>query len=50
MQHRHVLVWRNQVDVIGLDFKIVSVSWNRKVETDFLAGIKIVGEDRLGKM
>ena len=30
--------------------RIVSVSWNRKVETDFLAGIKIVGEDRLGIM
>lgn len=28
--------------------RIVSVSWNRKVETDFLAGIKIVGEDRIG--
>ncbi|NTW10033.1 MAG: bifunctional (p)ppGpp synthetase/guanosine-3',5'-bis(diphosphate) 3'-pyrophosphohydrolase [Chlorobiaceae bacterium] len=28
--------------------RIVSVSWNRKVETDFLAGIRIVGEDRLG--
>ncbi len=30
--------------------RVVSVSWNRKVETDFLAGIKIVGEDRLGIM
>ncbi len=30
--------------------RIVLVSWNRKVETDFLAGIKIVGEDRLGIM
>ncbi|MEI8031930.1 MAG: bifunctional (p)ppGpp synthetase/guanosine-3',5'-bis(diphosphate) 3'-pyrophosphohydrolase [Chlorobiaceae bacterium] len=28
--------------------RVVSVSWNRKVETDFLAGIRIVGEDRLG--
>lgn len=28
--------------------RIVSVSWNRKVETDFLAGIKIIGEDRIG--
>jgi len=28
--------------------RVVSVSWNRKVETDFLAGIKIVGEDRIG--
>lgn len=28
--------------------RIVSVSWNRKGETDFLAGIKIVGEDRIG--
>ncbi len=28
--------------------RIVSVAWNRKVETDFLAGIKIVGEDRIG--
>ncbi len=28
--------------------RVVSVAWNRKVETDFLAGIKIVGEDRLG--
>jgi GTP pyrophosphokinase len=28
--------------------RIVSVSWNRKVETEFLAGIKIVGEDRIG--
>jgi GTP pyrophosphokinase len=28
--------------------RIVSVSWNRKVETDFLAGIRIVGEDRIG--
>jgi len=30
--------------------KVVSVAWNRKVETDFLAGIKIVGEDRVGMM
>jgi len=30
--------------------RVVSVTWNRKVETDFLAGIKIVGEDRLGIM
>ena len=30
--------------------RVVSVAWNRKVETDFLAGIKIVGEDRLGIM
>ncbi len=30
--------------------RVVSVSWNRKVETDFLAGIKIVGEDRMGIM
>ena len=30
--------------------RVVSVSWNRKVETDFLAGIKIEGEDRLGIM
>ncbi len=28
--------------------RVVAVSWNRKVETDFLAGIRIVGEDRLG--
>ncbi|TCD47566.1 bifunctional (p)ppGpp synthetase/guanosine-3',5'-bis(diphosphate) 3'-pyrophosphohydrolase [Chlorobium sp. N1] len=28
--------------------RVVSVSWNRKVETDFLAGIRIVGEDRIG--
>ncbi|TLU86117.1 MAG: bifunctional (p)ppGpp synthetase/guanosine-3',5'-bis(diphosphate) 3'-pyrophosphohydrolase [Chlorobium sp.] len=28
--------------------RIVSVSWNRKVDTDFLAGIRIVGEDRIG--
>lgn len=28
--------------------RVVSVSWNRKVETDFLAGIRIVGEDRVG--
>jgi GTP pyrophosphokinase len=28
--------------------RIVSVSWNRKVETEFLAGIRIVGEDRIG--
>ncbi|NTW63040.1 MAG: bifunctional (p)ppGpp synthetase/guanosine-3',5'-bis(diphosphate) 3'-pyrophosphohydrolase [Chlorobiaceae bacterium] len=28
--------------------RAVSVSWNKKVETDFLAGIRIVGEDRLG--
>ncbi len=30
--------------------RVVSVAWNRKVETDFLAGIKIVGEDRMGIM
>ncbi len=28
--------------------RVVSVSWNRKVETEFLAGIKVVGEDRIG--
>lgn len=28
--------------------RVVSVSWNRKVETDFLAGIKVIGEDRIG--
>lgn len=28
--------------------RVVSVSWNRKVDTDFLAGIRIVGEDRIG--
>jgi GTP pyrophosphokinase len=30
--------------------RVVSVAWNRKVETNFLAGIKIEGEDRLGIM
>jgi GTP pyrophosphokinase len=28
--------------------RIVSVSWNRRLETEFLAGIRIVGEDRIG--
>ena len=28
--------------------RIVSVAWNRKLETEFLAGIRIVGEDRIG--
>ncbi|MEI6848036.1 MAG: bifunctional (p)ppGpp synthetase/guanosine-3',5'-bis(diphosphate) 3'-pyrophosphohydrolase [Chlorobiaceae bacterium] len=28
--------------------RVVSVAWNRKVESDFLAGIRIVGEDRKG--
>ncbi len=28
--------------------RVVSVSWNRKVETEFLAGIKVIGEDRIG--
>jgi len=28
--------------------RAVSVTWNKKVETDFLAGIRIVGEDRIG--
>jgi GTP diphosphokinase / guanosine-3',5'-bis(diphosphate) 3'-diphosphatase len=28
--------------------RVVSVSWNRKVETQFLAGIKVIGEDRIG--
>jgi len=28
--------------------RVVSVSWNRKVDAEFLAGIRIVGEDRLG--
>ncbi|AAM72771.1 MAG TPA: bifunctional (p)ppGpp synthetase/guanosine-3',5'-bis(diphosphate) 3'-pyrophosphohydrolase [Chlorobaculum sp.] len=28
--------------------RIVSVAWNRKVDTDFLAGIRIVGEDKIG--
>jgi len=28
--------------------RVVSVSWNRKVETEFLAGVKVVGEDRIG--
>ncbi len=30
--------------------RVVSVAWNRKVDTNFLAGIKIEGEDRLGIM
>jgi GTP pyrophosphokinase len=28
--------------------RIVSVSWNRKVDTEFLAGIRIIGEDKIG--
>ncbi|MDT9546010.1 MAG: bifunctional (p)ppGpp synthetase/guanosine-3',5'-bis(diphosphate) 3'-pyrophosphohydrolase [Chlorobium phaeovibrioides] len=28
--------------------RVVSVSWNRKVDAEFLAGIRIVGEDRIG--
>jgi GTP pyrophosphokinase len=28
--------------------RIVSVAWNRKLETEFLAGIRIVGEDKIG--
>ncbi|RXK84570.1 bifunctional (p)ppGpp synthetase/guanosine-3',5'-bis(diphosphate) 3'-pyrophosphohydrolase [Chlorobaculum sp. 24CR] len=28
--------------------RIVSVAWNRKVDTEFLAGIRIVGEDKIG--
>jgi len=28
--------------------RIVSVSWNRKLDTEFLAGIRIVGEDKIG--
>ncbi|MBN1279498.1 MAG: bifunctional (p)ppGpp synthetase/guanosine-3',5'-bis(diphosphate) 3'-pyrophosphohydrolase, partial [Chlorobiaceae bacterium] len=43
---------KNCVNVSNDNFlkseRIVSVAWNRKVETDFLAGIRIVGEDRIG--
>ncbi|MBC8523979.1 MAG: bifunctional (p)ppGpp synthetase/guanosine-3',5'-bis(diphosphate) 3'-pyrophosphohydrolase, partial [Chlorobium phaeobacteroides] len=28
--------------------RVVSVAWNRKVETEFLAGVKVIGEDRMG--
>jgi GTP diphosphokinase / guanosine-3',5'-bis(diphosphate) 3'-diphosphatase len=28
--------------------RIVSVAWNRKLDTEFLAGIRIVGEDKIG--
>ncbi|KAA6232107.1 bifunctional (p)ppGpp synthetase/guanosine-3',5'-bis(diphosphate) 3'-pyrophosphohydrolase [Chlorobium phaeovibrioides] len=28
--------------------RVVSVSWNRKIDAEFLAGIRIVGEDRIG--
>lgn len=28
--------------------RIVAVSWNRKLESDFLAGIRVVGEDKIG--
>ncbi len=28
--------------------RIVSVAWNRKMESEFLAGIRIVGEDKIG--
>jgi guanosine-3',5'-bis(diphosphate) 3'-pyrophosphohydrolase len=28
--------------------RIVSVSWNRKLDTEFLAGIRIMGEDKIG--
>ncbi|NTW54903.1 MAG: bifunctional (p)ppGpp synthetase/guanosine-3',5'-bis(diphosphate) 3'-pyrophosphohydrolase [Chlorobaculum sp.] len=28
--------------------RIVSVAWNRKVDTEFLAGIRIIGEDKIG--
>jgi len=28
--------------------RIVSVAWNRKLNTEFLAGIRIVGEDKVG--
>jgi GTP diphosphokinase / guanosine-3',5'-bis(diphosphate) 3'-diphosphatase len=28
--------------------RIVSVAWNRKLESEFLAGIRIVGEDKIG--
>ncbi len=28
--------------------RIVSVAWNRRLESEFLAGIKVVGEDKIG--
>ncbi len=28
--------------------RVLSVAWNRKVEAEFLAGLKIMGEDRIG--